>query len=149
MSFFRKLKSKRHSNDSGLDSESQYGANHQYIPIETNHGPGLYRNHTWVHGDSLRTREYNRTYIYHRPAFDWYRNDRWNLIDDIEEILAPGHQQHPKFDVEKCHKPDLKYKKHRRDYGHNEYRYNANDTYARRTRNRCRSYEPVYHPVSS
>ena len=60
-----------------------------YIPIHTSHGPGLYRNHSMVHGDSLRVREYDRVYIHHRPAFDWYNNNRYDLIDDVEEVLLP------------------------------------------------------------
>lgn len=109
-------------------SNLKYGSGIDYIPIAINHGPGLYRSHTMVSGDSIRLREFNRTYIHHRPAFDWYRNDRYNLIDDIEEILLPGHQQ-------------------RREYTYN---FNPRDTYEKRIRrrNRCRSYElqPQYQP---
>lgn len=145
MSFLKKFKTSKPATREN-DCITQNGSNHQYIPIETNHGPGLYRNHTMVHGDSLRTREYNRTYIQHRPAFDWYRNDRYNLIDDIEEILLPGHLQNPKFDLKNYYKPDPKYKRYRRDYGDEEYTYNVNETYASRTRhrgNRCSSHVPV------
>ena len=42
-----------------------------YRPIETNHGPGLYRNHISVKGDAVHMRKMNRNFIYHRRPFDW------------------------------------------------------------------------------
>lgn len=45
---------------------------HQYKPVQSRHGPGLYRNFTSVRGDALRLNKPTRTFVYHRPAFDWY-----------------------------------------------------------------------------
>ena len=51
---------------------------HQYNPVQSRHGPGLYRNFSTVKGDSLRLRKPTRTFVYHRAAFDWYlNNNEW------------------------------------------------------------------------
>ncbi len=63
----------------------------RYRPMYTFHGPGLSRNHQFIRGDNIKeTGYFNRTYIYHRAAFDWYDTRRENVLDDIEEILEPN-----------------------------------------------------------
>ena len=67
--------------------------NASYRPVKTSHGPGLRGHHRMVSGDHYKTTQFSRSYIYHRPAFDWYNGNGADLIDDIEEVLEPVSQQ--------------------------------------------------------
>ena len=66
--------------------------NATYRPVKTSHGPGLRGHHRMVSGDNYKMNQYSRSYIYHRPAFDWYNGTGADLIDDIEEVLEPVSQ---------------------------------------------------------
>jgi hypothetical protein len=104
---------------------------HRYRPIHTAHGPGLYRNHQLVRGDTIEMQKFNRRYIYHRKAFDWYNSQRYNLIDDIEEILEPTRNTY-----EISRNQELQFPKHEYGYrsGYNHYDYDPNENYSNRKR---------------
>lgn len=40
-------------------------------------------------GDNFVDRKFARTYVYYRPPFDWYKSNRYEILDEYEEILMP------------------------------------------------------------
>lgn len=40
-------------------------------------------------GDNFVDRKFARTYVYYRPPFDWYKSERYEILDEYEEILMP------------------------------------------------------------
>lgn len=125
-----------------------------YNPMITRHGPGLYRNHQMVRGDSIEVHTMpTREYIYHRRPFDWYNTCRFDLIDDIEEILEPSGHQYEKNDFHGAHAEQYKHhnyvghfesenRKLYRDYdydSHQDYAHRAKLAYRNQSGSRSRS----------
>lgn len=51
-----------------------------------------------VIGDTIIHKNLTRTYVFYRPAFDWYDTEQSVVLDDYEEVLPPKQMENLDFD---------------------------------------------------